>query len=297
MRDEMTMYSLKPIVSLPRALHHTKTMYEMRNIHGERSTDDDHTDAVSKIVPDITEQSPLPEYKTLEIRQEKILAQLAELKKHVSTLCDFLKQTNQTAVVDTCSMSQEPINVNLIINANPEKPPYSILALQRLWQDTDIKVQTFVHSSVSKEGPTVHHSTTSSPNSNVVNLTLIWKNVEDLQLVSGLHSYHITGETNFLRYISRILSLHNYESFTCIEKVNAIDTILDLCHSLHYQESLQKKQEILSLIADKVNTNWSGKENLDIADIAAWCTIKQVFPKKYPPKLKKWYEACEKLFV
>lgn len=52
----MTMYALKPIVSLPGTLHHTKTMYEMRNIQEERSTDDDHTEAESKIVPDITEQ-------------------------------------------------------------------------------------------------------------------------------------------------------------------------------------------------------------------------------------------------
>lgn len=39
-------------------------------------------------------QNPLPEYALLEARQEKILAQLAELKKQVSTLCDLLKHTN-----------------------------------------------------------------------------------------------------------------------------------------------------------------------------------------------------------
>lgn len=39
-------------------------------------------------------QNPLPEYALLEARQEKILTQLAELKKQVSTLCNFLKHTN-----------------------------------------------------------------------------------------------------------------------------------------------------------------------------------------------------------
>lgn len=76
-----------------------------------------------------------------------------------------------------------------------------------------------------------------------------------------------------------------------------IDLILDLCYSLHFQDSLKEKQEILSLLADKVDANWSGKEKPDIADIAAWCTVKQVSPNKCPPKLKKWYEECEKLFV
>lgn len=56
MRDEMTMYALKPIVSLPGALRQTKAMYEMRNIHGGRSTDGDHAGPVCKNVPDITEQ-------------------------------------------------------------------------------------------------------------------------------------------------------------------------------------------------------------------------------------------------
>lgn len=55
MRNEMTMYTLKPIISLPRTLDQRETMYEMRNIHEERSTYD-HTKAVNKIVPDITEQ-------------------------------------------------------------------------------------------------------------------------------------------------------------------------------------------------------------------------------------------------
>lgn len=70
-----------------------------------------------------------------------------------------------------------------------------------------------------------------------------------------------------------------------------------MCHSLYFEESLKKKQEILSLIADKLNINWLNKKKLDIADIAAWSTIKQIFPNKYPPKLNEWFEACEKIFM
>ncbi|XP_060813280.1 uncharacterized protein LOC132905708 isoform X1 [Bombus pascuorum] len=303
MQNDMRMYTLKPIVSLPQMLHHRKTMYEMRNIHEEQSTDD-HMEAENKIVPDITEQvisflkSPLPEYNALEARQEKILAQLAELKKQVSTLSGFLRQTKQTTVVDkssTINKSQEPINVNLIINVNPKRQPYFISALQKLWKDTDIKVQTYVHSSINKEVSVNYESTTSSSKNNIVNLSLIWKNVNDLELISGLYSYCITGETNFLRYLSRLINSHNYENSDCTEKINTTDLILDLCHSLYFEESTKKKQEILSLIADKLI--WPDKKDFDIADVAVWCTIKQFFPKKYPPKLNKWYEACEKHFV
>lgn len=56
MRNEMAMYALKPVVSLPDTLYHSETMYKMQNIHEERSRDDDHTEAENEIVPDITEQ-------------------------------------------------------------------------------------------------------------------------------------------------------------------------------------------------------------------------------------------------
>ncbi|XP_015431574.1 PREDICTED: uncharacterized protein LOC107187897 isoform X2 [Dufourea novaeangliae] len=294
MRDEIAMYALKPIVSLSDTLHRTKTMYEMRNIHEERSRDD-HTEAVKEIVPDITEQSPLPEYDALEARQEKILAQIAELKTQVSTLCDLLKQPNHITVVNENDESQELVNMNLIINVNPKMPPYSALALQQVWNDIDIKLQNYVHSSINEKVPLIHQPVIHSPRNNVINLSVIWKNVEDLELVSGLYGSPVNGETNFLRYISRLINAHNYENSDCLENVNRIDTILDLCHSIHFQSTLKKKQDVLSLIADKLDRNSFGKKEPDIADIAVWSTIKQNFPK-CPPKLEKWFEAFEKCF-
>ncbi|XP_076228186.1 aminoacyl tRNA synthase complex-interacting multifunctional protein 2 isoform X3 [Nomia melanderi] len=301
MRNEMAMYALKPIVSLPDTLHHSETMYKMRNIHEERSRDDDHTEAENEIVPDITEQvinflkSPLPEYNLLEERQEKILAELAELKKQVSTLCNLLKHPNQTAVIDKSHDSQDPISANLIIYVNPKTPPYSTLALKRVWMDTDIRIQTYIHSSVSEEVPLIYQSITNSPRKNIINLSVIWKNVEDLELVSGLRGYNITGEINFLRYISRLISSHDYENSMCTEKVNRLDLILDLCHLVHFQNTLKSKQELLLSIADELDLNASDKKEPDIADIAVWSTIKQIFPK-CPPKLEKWFKAYEKRF-
>lgn len=295
MRNEMAMYALKPVVSLPDTLHNSKPMYEMRNIHKERSRDD-HTEAENKIVPDITEQCPLPEYNLLEARQEKILAQLADLKKQVSTLCNILKQTNQTATVETCNESQDAaVNVNLIINVNPKMLPYSALALKRVWIDTDIRIQTYIHSSINEQVPSIEQSITQSPKKNVINLQLIWKDVADLELVSGLRGYSIIGEINFLRYLTRLINSHNYENSVCPESVNRIDWILDLCHSIHYQSTLERKQEFILLLVDKLNINSSDKKEPDIADIAVWSTIKQVFPK-CPSKLQKWFTACEKRF-
>ncbi|XP_076288766.1 putative aminoacyl tRNA synthase complex-interacting multifunctional protein 2 isoform X2 [Lasioglossum baleicum] len=299
MRNEMAMYALKPVISLPDTLHNSKPMYEMRNIHKERSRDD-HTEAENKIVPDITEQCPLPEYNLLEARQEKILAQLADLKKQVSTLCNILKRTNQTTVetaaVEICNESQDAaVSVNLIVNVNPKMLPYSALALKRVWTDTDIRIQTYIHSSIDEQVPSIEQSVTQSPRKNVINIQLIWKDVADLELVSGLRGYSITGEMNFLRHLSRLVSLHNYENSACPENVNRIDWILDLCHSIRYQSTLERKQELILLLVDKLNINSPDKKEPDIADIAVWSTIKQVYPK-CPSKLQKWFIACEKRF-
>lgn len=66
--------------------------------------------------------------------------------------------------------------MNLIINVNPKRQPYFISALQKLWKDTDIKVQTYVHSSINKEVSVNYESTTSSSKNNIINLSVIWKN-------------------------------------------------------------------------------------------------------------------------
>lgn len=67
------------------------------------------------------------------------------------------------------------INVNLIINVNPKKPPYSILALQKVWNDISIKLQSYVHSSVIGNVPEISICDINPPKPNVINLFLIWK--------------------------------------------------------------------------------------------------------------------------
>lgn len=67
------------------------------------------------------------------------------------------------------------INVNLIVNVNPKKPPYSILALPKVWNDINIKLQSYVHSSVIGTVPEIYICDINPPKPNVINLFLIWK--------------------------------------------------------------------------------------------------------------------------
>lgn len=57
----MTMYALKPIISMPAGdIYKPKTMYEMKNIHGQRGHDDTSNHTLrshgSRVVSDIAEQ-------------------------------------------------------------------------------------------------------------------------------------------------------------------------------------------------------------------------------------------------
>ncbi|KAL2749118.1 putative aminoacyl tRNA synthase complex-interacting multifunctional protein 2 isoform X1 [Vespula maculifrons] len=311
--SETTMYTMKPIISLLDVSRRTNRIYEMKNIHGECGRGD-HMGTGIKIVADVTEQvieflkNPLPEYALLEARQEKILAQLAELKKQVSTLCDLLKHTNhvklpadyvrkENNMLSGVHYELKSINVNLIVNVNPKKPPYSILALPKVWNDINIKLQSYVHSSVIGTVPKIYICDINPPKPNVINLFLIWKEVEDLEFVTGLYNYSLFGEVNFLRYISRVLNTDNFDN--CLDPVqaNVLDTVLDYCYCLQIEKSLKKQQLILQLITKKLGTNkWFGKNEPNIVDIAVWSVIKQISVQNLPSTLKKWINTCEKVF-
>jgi aminoacyl tRNA synthase complex-interacting multifunctional protein 2 len=69
---------------------------------------------------------------------------------------------------------QKPVVIKLVLNVNPKKPPYSILALQKLWKDTNIKVTSYIHSTTTAQAPITFPEITTSA-TNVVEITLIWK--------------------------------------------------------------------------------------------------------------------------
>jgi len=71
---------------------------------------------------------------------------------------------------------QKPVVIQLVLNVNPRKPPYSILALQKLWKDTNIKVISYIHSTMKEQIPIVFPKIIRS--TNIIELTLIWKDGE-----------------------------------------------------------------------------------------------------------------------
>ncbi|XP_012254813.2 aminoacyl tRNA synthase complex-interacting multifunctional protein 2 isoform X1 [Athalia rosae] len=307
MSGAMTMYALKPIVSMPGEICIPKTMYKMKNIQEiQQQQLSKHASQESKIVSDITEQvikflkSPLPEIVDLEIRQEKILVQLAELKKQVSNLCAILNNSNQSKCFSTSAqIIQERVDIDFVVNANPCRPPFSILALQKLWKDTDINISSHIHSSLSTQTPQFPSEPKNfNSTNNRIDLTLIWKNVSDLEVViSGVHGNPLLGEVNLLRYLSRSIASHNYEHISPVESTK-IDAVLDLCHGLSFQESHKDVQSSFSVLGRKLgNGEWLlGSIEPSIADVAAWSAIKRLGSGKLPANLNSWFKRCDDTF-
>jgi len=112
-----------------------------------------------------------------------------------------------------------------------------------------------------------------------------------MEVVTNLHSCPIKGEVNFLRYVSRLIESHNYES-TCLQP-HTLDFALDFTNLLHNEQCIEKG---LLVLADEFE-KWSCKGGFNIVDIAVWSLIKQFPGTSLPPVLRKWYALCEKAFT
>ncbi|XP_011691668.1 PREDICTED: aminoacyl tRNA synthase complex-interacting multifunctional protein 2-like isoform X2 [Wasmannia auropunctata] len=291
-----SMYRLPPVFVLPADFPHSSSMHRIRNMHEDTRARPCHRDDAANTeeakMPDdaVESQASLPEYEALEARQERILSQLAELKKQVSTLCHFLKQPNHVEGAKNIAPVQKPVVVKLVVHANPRKPPYSILALQKLWRDTNIEVTSYTHSTLKDQISIVFPKTVRS-SINVIELTLIWKEVSDMETVVNMRSCPIRGEVNFLRLVSRLIESRNYES-TCSQP-QTLDFALDFANFLHSQKCIN---EGLIALADEFD-KWSCKGGFNIVDIAVWSLIKQFNKTDLPPVLRNWFAQCESAFI
>lgn len=122
--------------------------------------------------------------------------------------------------------------------------------------------------------------------------------VSDVQLVTKVHDYPLEGEANVLRYLTRLIENYNYESSKSPSVLYSIDSILDLCLRLSYEEA-RNVNAITSKIASYLNKKtWLlDDSNASIADVAAWSVLKRVASNRVPRELKDWYDLCEKTFL
>lgn len=190
---------------------------------------------------------------------------------------------------------------DIVINANPENVPYSLVAIKKLWQNRlNISIRVCTHSSivvlsaaalafneVLQRLATNVDEVSSLPNLNVL---LIWKNVSQLEMVSSASNFFaIVGEVNILRYLNRIgPNEFSYDMVSLNESVE-IDGALDLCTRLWATGNLKERQVVLQDLLKRLNgRNYYGGEQLVLSDLAVSSSVKQLPKNLVPAPLSAW---------
>ncbi|XP_069695056.1 probable aminoacyl tRNA synthase complex-interacting multifunctional protein 2 isoform X1 [Periplaneta americana] len=321
MNGPNTMYRMRPIIKLTEELELPKCMYRMRNIQQAYLNSRVELQLSNKIQPSsISEQvkkflkCPLPEMTALENRQEAILAQLADLKIQLATLRSQLKQTPVPEVKQgtdtsskTCNILQNGVIHDVVINASPEYPPYSLAALRRLWGDgLKLGVHCHVHSSITNLPKSLDcflslvSSNFEQGRSPLLNVTLVWKNVgADTELVvSPMKHVTVKGEVNILRYLSRLgPPRYNYELGTDPATSARVDGILDICYTLARSRTVKEQQSLIRSLNSQLGKSQflAGGDRISVADIAAWSVLKQRSLQGLSANMNKWLQNCSQV--
>lgn len=312
MNGPTKMYQMKPIINHNFAVELPKCMYKMRNIHNQRiiAAGTDHVSSPDKKL-DIFDQNcqEVPGMAKLEAKQNDILKQLAELKKQIYSLKSELHLENHSAKQVPASIQcSRPIRCennlpeNIVVNANPSSPPYSLEIVQRLLQNQiGLLVTSHLHSSVvSLPEPTIRlkdalENFKPKHGVPVINIKIIWKNV-NLHNAEFILSYTPIGaEVNLLRLLSRLTnSSLNYDSDKSSVET---DSILDQCYLLVRASTKSERANMLRVFSKSLgDAQWLvGKSKAGIADVALYSAIKQCSETKLNVNLGKWYERCEAL--
>lgn len=128
-----------------------------------------------------------------------------------------------------------------------------------------------------------------------VRLTLIWTDLgKDCELmVSPLAQTVIKGETNVLRYFSRLFpTILPYES---LPNLMAVDNMLDSVSSLLWAAPRERQPIMRSLAVNLSKSTFLAGQSVSIADLALYSVIRQLgLDKDLQIEVMKWYLTMAK---
>lgn len=267
----------------------------------------------------------------LQTRQSAIIEQLRDLKAKLALMHQQLgiSTSNPKAPAATASAPNvasnkksssptagelKPINAkylqDLVVNVHPKNIPFSLLALQKIWQHRlALVVKCYTHSSVAALPDQNQHfakqltklAAASTPALPVLNVSLIWKEIANTELVCAPTSFiPIVGEVNVLRYLSRVGPKEfGYGDADLMQSLE-IDSALDLCHQLFVAGNNAKERlTVLRALSNKLGERrFFGGDEFAVVDIAVSSAFKQltVSSKDIAPNLNTWVKKASNLF-
>lgn len=180
-------------------------------------------------------------------------------------------------------------NGDIVVFANPENPPYSLLAVPILWPSVSWDISYHVHSSVTKDLKTsekfnAFKNVSLKNNKNIVKVFVIWQQTEQpsLKIIkSPTETLH--GEVSLLRLFDQCLATEKVIPADQVEFDKVLNLIDDISRSTSGRTS-----ELYNLV------NISDTK-LDIENVILWSLLYR--KNRNAPKIEKWLEILRKIIV
>ncbi|KAM6156296.1 aminoacyl tRNA synthase complex-interacting multifunctional protein 2 isoform 1-T1 [Rhynchocyon petersi] len=309
----MPMYQVKPYHGggAPLRVELPTCMYRLPNIHAQSSgpaLDVSHVQGEAD-----------PSLQALESRQDEILKCLYELKAAVDGLSKMIQTPDADLDMTDILQADEPsalvtsaVDLNsvlgkgygalkdIVINANPAEPPFSLLVLHRLLCDRYRVLSTVhTHSSVRNVPGNLltcfgEQTRKQSRHEYQLGFTLIWKNVPKTQMKFSVQTMcTIEGEGNIARFLFSLFGQkHDAVSLTLI------DSWVDVAIFQLKEGSSKEKATVFRAMNSALGkTPWLVGHELTVADVVLWSVLRQTGGASgtLPTNVERWLKACENL--
>ncbi|KAK6312217.1 hypothetical protein J4Q44_G00178810 [Coregonus suidteri] len=310
----MPMYQVKPVFGVDVKINLPTCMYKLQNIHAQGSASGCSEHALQNGGTEVD-----PAFRDLEARQDEIMRRLYELKAAVDGLAKTVTTPDADLDQTVTSLSQSPTAFrgtadldsllgkdlgalrDIVINANPARPPLTLLVLHAmLCHRYRVLSSVHVHSSLSGVpaqllsclGP--RHTDSYVRQSFQLGFTLIWKDVPKLQMKFSIQNMcPIEGEANVARFLFRLIA--PYPSDPTLATL--VDSWVDTAFFQLAEGSAKERSAVLSALNSALGRDpWLAGPEFSLADIACYCCVLQTGPaSSSPANVQRWLKACENL--
>ncbi|XP_069942001.1 phenylalanine--tRNA ligase alpha subunit isoform X2 [Cherax quadricarinatus] len=256
-----------------------------------------------------------PTVESLTKRQELILDRLLALQAKVANIAANmgvkLEDSDTAVTTQLTGGPQLGIIHDVVIYADPRRPPYSLRALANALSTTySICLRVHCHSTVKEVSEKLQqfwgakYGVDRSKSS--VCLTLVWRQDGDsptalmpTMTVSPLAANQVCGEHNIGRYLSRLVevathSINLYECSSSSVFTAQIDELLDQCHSKFTLGNNRERTSYVRELSAKLDKeSYLVGSSITLADLLVLSNLLQLrMLESAPSNVLKWSKGC-----
>lgn len=185
---------------------------------------------------------------------------------------------------------------NIVINADPEHPPYSILPLVKaLASKFVVSAKTHIHSSVVGRLPShcyeflsLNEDQTRPQDGQMIKISLIWKHGIVRPNIIIREGDQFSGEANVARYFARLLDDPTVLPYDDMLMNPRLD--LDLDNLTQHQYT--NPSAIKTFLQEMKATPWLSGKSFSLVDILVWSIIKANDIDLSASPLSAWSKKC-----